>query len=81
MSEVGGVASEQLKQLIERIERLEQEKFDLGADIREIFAQAKASGFDTKVMRQVIKIRKMEDHERDEQETLIEVYKKALGMA
>ena len=81
MAEVGGVASEQLKQLIERIERLEQEKFDLSSDIREIYGQAKASGFDTKVMRQIIKMRKLEDHERDEQETLIEVYKKALGMA
>ena len=80
MSEVGGVAADMLKQFIERIERVEQEKLDLGADLREIYAKAKAAGFDNKVMRQIIKIRKMEDTERDEQETLMEVYKKALGM-
>ncbi len=80
-SQIGGVAAEQLKQYIERIERLEDEKKSLAEDIRDIFAEAKASGFDVKVMRQVIKERKLDANERDEQETLLAVYKKALNMA
>lgn len=79
-SQVGGVAAQQLKQLIERVERLEEEKRNISDDIRDVYAGAKASGFDTKVMRQILKLRKMEEHDRDEQETLLEVYKKALGM-
>lgn len=80
MAEVGGVATDKLKQLIDRIERLEEEKHNIASDIRDTYAEAKASGFDAKVMRKVISARKMDEHERDEQETLFEVYKKALGM-
>lgn len=80
MAQVGGIAAEQLRQFIERVERLEEEKAALMQDIRDVFAEAKSSGFDPKVMRQIIRIRKMEESERDEQETLLDLYKQALGM-
>jgi len=75
----GGVSAAQLRSVIERIERLEEEKAALAADIRDIFAEAKANGFDTKVLRQVIKLRKMDRSERQEQEALLDVYLTALG--
>jgi uncharacterized protein (UPF0335 family) len=77
MPDVGGVAGAQLKSLIERIERLEEEKRALGEDIKEVYAEAKGTGFEPKIMRQIIKIRKMD---QDEQESLLDVYKRALGM-
>ncbi|MCD6034375.1 MAG: hypothetical protein K0R63_116 [Rickettsiales bacterium] len=80
MSNYGGVAGEQLRQFIERIERLEEEKSAIAEDIREVYAEAKGTGFDAKIMRQVIKIRKMESAERQEQESLLELYLSALGM-
>ena len=80
MVEVGGIAAERLRQLIERIERLEDEKAALAADIREIYAEAKAVGFDSKVMRQIIKLRKMDTADQQELEALIDTYKHALGM-
>ena len=80
MVEVGGIAAERLRQLIERIERLEDEKAALAADIREIYAEAKAVGFDAKVMRQIIKLRKMDTVDQQEMEALIDTYKHALGM-
>jgi uncharacterized protein (UPF0335 family) len=80
MAEVGGIAAERLKQFIERIERLEEEKKALGDDVKDVYAEAKAVGFDPKVMRQVIKIRKMEKDDRQEQEALLETYLHALGM-
>jgi uncharacterized protein (UPF0335 family) len=80
MTDVGGIAAEQLRSFIERIERLEEEKAALTADIREVFAEAKGSGFDTKIMRQVIKLRKMEPNDVEEQESLLDLYKRALGM-
>ncbi|WP_421706534.1 DUF2312 domain-containing protein [Algihabitans sp.] len=80
MSDVGGVAADRLKSFIERIERLEEERTALGADIREIYAEAKGTGFDTKIMRQVIKLRKMDHADRQEQEHLLELYKRALGI-
>ncbi|MCS5606071.1 MAG: DUF2312 domain-containing protein [Alphaproteobacteria bacterium] len=80
MVEVGGIAAERLRQLIERIERLEDEKAALAADIREIYAEAKAVGFDAKVMRQIIKLRKMDTADQQEMEALIDTYKHALGM-
>jgi len=78
--EVGGIAAERLKSFIERIERLEEEKAALAGDIREVFAEAKGAGFDTKIMRQVLKLRKMEHDDRQEQEHLLDLYKRALGM-
>ena len=80
MPDVGGIAGAQLKSLIERIERLEDEKRALGEDIKEIYAEAKGNGFDVKIMRQIIKIRKMDKDEHDEQESLLDLYKRALGM-
>ena len=75
-----GLAGDQLKSLIARIERLEEEKAALAADIREVYAEAKANGFDTKVMRQVIKLRKMDTGERHELEALVDTYLEAIGM-
>lgn len=69
-----------LKNLIERIEKLEQEKANLAEHIREVYAEAKSSGFDTKVMRQVLKIRRMDLQEAQEQEELLDIYRAALGM-
>ena len=80
MPDVGGIAGERLKSFIERIERLEEEKKALAADVKEVYAEAKGVGFDTKIMRQIIKIRKLDKDELDEQETLLDVYKRALGM-
>ncbi|RDD63030.1 DUF2312 domain-containing protein [Ferruginivarius sediminum] len=80
MADVGGIAADQLKQYIERIERLEEEKQALTADVREVYAEAKANGFDTKIMRQVVKLRKMDRDDRSEQEHLLELYKRALEM-
>jgi len=81
MSFNGGVAGDQLRQYIERIERLEEEKANIAADIREVYAEAKGNGFEPKTMRQVVKLRKMEAHERQEQETMLDLYLSALGMA
>jgi uncharacterized protein (UPF0335 family) len=80
MSDVGGVAAERLRTFIERIERLEEEKAALSGDIREVFAEAKSAGFDTKIMRQIIRLRKMESADRREQEELLSLYMQALGM-
>jgi len=80
MADFGGIAGEQLKSLIERIERLEEEKQALGEDIKEIYAEAKGTGFEPKIMRQLIKIRKMDKDEHDEQESLLDIYQRAIGM-
>ena len=80
MSEVGGVAGEKLRAYIQRIEKLEEEKKAIGDDIREVFAEAKGNGFDPKVMRQVLRLRKMDVADRQEQEAVLEVYLAALGM-
>ena len=78
--EVGGIAAERLRQLIERIDRLEEEKAALAADIREIYLEARAVGFDPKIMRQVIRLRRMDTAARQEMDELIDTYKHALGM-
>ena len=80
MPDVAGIAGERLKSFIERIERLEEEKKALSADIKEVYAEAKGSGFDTKIMRQVIRLRRLDQDDLDEQETLLDIYKRALGM-
>lgn len=76
----GGIAADQLRSFIERIERLEEEKATLANDIREVFAEAKMTGFDTKTMRQVIKRRRMESADREEQDEILQLYEHALGM-
>ena len=77
----GGIAADQLASYVERIERLEEEKTNLLADIKEVYGEAKALGYDVKILRQIIRLRKMEDHERSETEEILEVYKRALGMS
>ena len=79
-AEVGGIAKDRLRSLIERIERLEEEKRGISNDIRDVFAEAKSAGFDVKIMRVVLKLRKMNAADRDEQENLTELYRKALDM-
>lgn len=76
----GTLAREHLRAFIERIERLEEEKATLTADIREVYAEAKGVGFDPKIMRQVVRIRKMEPDQRQEQEFVLDTYLSALGM-
>lgn len=80
MSQVGGIDTGRLRSLIERIERLEEEKKSISLDIRDIFAEAKAIGFDVKIMRAVLKLRKMNAADREEQEYLLETYRKALDV-
>ncbi|MDI2090746.1 DUF2312 domain-containing protein [Commensalibacter oyaizuii] len=79
-TEVGGVAADRLRSIIERIERLEEERKGLANDIKDIYAEAKSAGFDVPVIRRVISARKKEPSEVEEQETLFDVYRRALGM-
>ena len=76
----GGISGDYLRGYIERIERLEEEKATLAADIRDVYAEAKGNGFDAKIMRQIIRLRKLDKFELEEQETLLDLYKNALGM-
>ena len=76
----GGIAADRLRSIIERVERLEEERKALGSDIKDIFAEAKSAGFDVKVIRQIIRIRKQEPADVEEQETLLDIYRRALGM-
>lgn len=78
--ETGGIAVERLRNIVERVERLEEERKALGSDIKDIYTEAKSAGFDTKVLRQLISIRKKEAAEVEEQETLLDMYRRALGM-
>lgn len=80
MSYVGGVSKEQLKSIIERIERLEEEKAALASDIKEVYAEARANGYDVKTLRSVVKIRKIDFDDRQAQEEMLDLYLKALGM-
>jgi uncharacterized protein (UPF0335 family) len=74
------IAGDRLRSLVDRIERLEEERKALGSDIKDIYAEAKSAGFDVKVLRQLIRIRKQEPAEIEEQETLLDVYRRAIGM-
>jgi uncharacterized protein (UPF0335 family) len=80
MTEVGGVAADRLRSFIERIERLEEEKAALAADIKEIYSEAKGNGFDTKVIRMIVRLRKMDQSDRQEQEQILDLYKRALDI-
>ena len=79
MAETVGIAAAQLKSIVERIERLEEEKKALADDIKDVYAEAKANGFDTKTLRAVIRLRKQDRAEREEQEALLDLYLTALG--
>ena len=81
MADAGGVAASQLRSFVERIERLEEDKKGIADDIRDVYAEAKGSGFDAKVMRQVVRLRKKDAGERQEEEALLDLYMHALGMA
>jgi len=76
----GGVEVPKLKSYIERIERLEEDKAGIASDIKDVFAESKSNGFDVKAMRQILKLRKMKSNERTEQEYMLDLYKRALGM-
>ncbi len=78
MLDVGGVAKDRLKSFVERIERLEEEKLALVADIREVYSEAKGTGFDVKVMRHLIRLRKMDREDRSQMEAVLDVYERAL---
>jgi|TARA_A100001388_G_C28595100_1_gene415362 uncharacterized protein (UPF0335 family) len=80
MADVGGIASERLQSFVERLERLEEEKAALSEDIKEVYSEAKSGGFDIKIMRQIVRLRKMNTADRREQEELLDLYKNALGM-
>ena len=81
MVDTGGVTGDRLKSLIERVERLEEEKAALAEDIREVYSEAKGSGFDVKIMRQIVRLRKMDTSDRQEQEAILDTYMAALGMS
>lgn len=77
----GGVAADQLRSFVERIERLEEEKQSIADDIKDVYGEAKGTGFDVKVLRQIVRLRKQDAGERQEQEALLDIYMRALGMA
>lgn len=79
-SRTGGVAADQLRSIIERIERLEAEKAALGDDIKDVYAEARGNGFDVKAIRKIIRLRKQDQAERDEEEAVLDLYMRALGM-
>ncbi len=79
-ADVGGIASDRLRSFIERIERLEEEKGNIQKDIKEVYAEAKGTGFDTKIIRKIITLRKIEEHVRKETDELLDLYKRAIGM-
>lgn len=78
--EVGGIAADRIRSIVERIERLEEERKVLGEDIKDIYTESKSAGFNPKVIKQIIAIRKKDSDEVSEQEMLLELYKRALGM-
>ena len=80
MTSVRGVSAERLRSFVERIERLEEEKAALAGDIREVYSEAKGAGYDIKVLRQVMRLRKLDKTARQEQEAMLETYLRALGM-
>lgn len=75
------VAGDQIRSIVERIERLEEEKKTIGDDIKDVYAEAKGNGFDTKVLRRVVALRKQDQNERQEQEAILDLYLQAMGMA
>jgi uncharacterized protein (UPF0335 family) len=80
MADVQGVSGERLKQYIERIERLEEEKAGIADDVKDVYAEAKSAGFDSKIMRMIVRLRKMASEKRREEEELLDIYKSAIGL-
>ncbi|MGX7347162.1 DUF2312 domain-containing protein [Acetobacter pasteurianus] len=79
-AQLGGIAADRLRSIIERVERLEEERKALASDIKDIFTEAKSAGFDVRTIKQIIRLRKQEPAEIEEQETLLDIYRRALGM-
>ena len=79
-TQVGGIAADRLRSIIERVERLEEERKALAADLKDVFTEAKSAGFDVTTVKQIIRLRKQEPAEIEEQETLLDIYRRALGM-
>ncbi|WP_420415087.1 DUF2312 domain-containing protein [Roseibium sp.] len=80
MSDPSGIAADQLRAFIERIERLEEEKTVISDDIKDVYAEAKGNGYDVKILRKVVSLRKKQPHEREEEEAVLDLYLHALGM-
>ena len=80
MAKTGGIAADRLKQIVARIERLEEDKKAVADDIKEVYAEAKGAGFDTKILRQVVRLRKLDQAEWQEQDALLDLYLSAIGM-
>ena len=79
-TEVGGIAADRLRSIVERVERLEEERKALSGDIKDIFTEAKSAGFEVKIIKQLIKLRKLDPADREQEETLLDIYKHAMGM-
>ena len=79
--QIGGLAADRLRTLIERIERLEEEKAAIIGDIKDVYAEAKGVGFNVSTMRQIVKLRKMDSADREEQEAMLDLYKRAMDMS
>lgn len=80
-NQIGGIDGTTLKQIIERIERLEEDKSNVQEDIKQVFGEAKSSGFDVKIIKEILKLRKLDHSERYERETMTDIYKQAIGMS
>lgn len=80
MADTGGVTADRLKSFVERLENLEEEKRAVGDQLKEVMAEAKGEGYDVRILRQILKLRRMKPHDRAEEQELLEVYKSALGM-
>ncbi len=80
MAEIGGIAADRLRTFVERIERLEEEKAAVTADIREVYSEAKGTGFNAKILRQIVHLRRLDQADRREQEAMLELYKRALDL-
>lgn len=80
MSDSQSIAADELRLLIERIERLEEEKKSISDDIRDVYSEAKARGYDAKIVRQIVRLRKMETHDRQEMDAILETYRAALNV-
>jgi uncharacterized protein (UPF0335 family) len=79
-SDVGGIAGDRLRSIIERIERLEEERKQLASDIKDVYAEAKGAGFDVKILRKLISLRRLEAQEREEMDEILTLYMRAIGM-
>ncbi len=80
MADIGAIAADRLRTFVERIERLEEEKAAITADIREVYAEAKGTGFNAKILRQIVRLRRLDQADRREQEAMLEIYKRALDL-